>query len=969
MKKLIPIVIIGILVLSGLGAATNNDTTEPTNDVSIQVQDVKLRIAEPTFSLQDEYVTIELDEAETFLSHSGKPMLPVVSKTFSFPVGTRIDDVQVNIDWQRYDLDRKVTPTPVILPLSVEVDPAVIEEKQFNEEVYTSAELYPAEQYRVRLGSGIEDMEHVVFVNVKCYSQYSPANDYVKVPSTIDITVQHELAEPQPTLEQYDLIIITHDIFEDEMQPLVDHKESKGISTKLVTVDEIYDDYDDVSGNDWEQIKMYLADHVLDWDTKFVLLAGGHKGQTHEWYVPDFRSHCWNPADAYDPPYDETYSSDLYYADIYGVDAYGNHVLETWDTNNNGIYAEGPDMPSGTDAMDFYPDVHVGRLPLRYEWEADVAVNKIINYENNADDSWFKKAVLAGGDGFPPERYGGIADPNAWEGEIVCDVFAEHLANRGVESTKAYCSDQGDVQVTKSKHVYNEVSKGCGFAHLTGHANPVVLGSYTPGYTPLTLRPFYTVFNVIQNDNDGKLPFMINEGCHNAQFDVTTQDLIDHYYGDFPEFMISRWEWVPHDASSWYVLHQNGGAIAVIGNTALGLGGLNYGCTEFVGGWIMLRFAEAWGVDGLDHTGSVWTTGINGYINGFDVAGDTGDRKTIEERALIGDPSLRLGGYGSLAGSDPAEETEKQYGPVSVSAPTWSVGDSWTYALDNIDLDLTGIEGRSLTLQLSAGDITLQVTDVTSDTYVTSLKAEGIDVTFGAEFDFLTDEDPIEIPTVSLSNVNIDGSMILDKDSLGINTMNLGLIVDLIENLDNLEGFIGELPGFVDSITPFMSIPANIDINMAFDDTFNLLQFPLENGNDWTIEENKVTVSIDGSVESIWLRLLNFVDKFVDIVPDEIAQFLPNVDVSEVLNYYGMDTVYEIDIPEIPEVEKTPLFMVDGSESVSVQAGTFNAAKISIFEHNADLYYAEGKGNIIKLSGYLSEYIPIFEDINLELVQ
>ena len=973
MKKIIPIFIVGILVFSGLGAATTYNNIAENTEANIEIASFNLDIAGPSFSSQDEFVTIELDESETFTSHSGEPMLPVITKTFSFPLGTRINDVTVDINWERYDLDRKITPTPVILPLSAEVDPAIIEEKKIDEQIYSSAELYPAEPYTVRMGAGIENMEHVVFVNVKCFPQYSPANDYVNLPVKIDIDVEHEADETseQTFEEQYDLIIVTHDLFEEEFQPLVVHKESLGITTKLVTVDEIYDDYESESDYDWEQIKMYLADHVLDWDTKYVMLAGGHVGQTHEWYVPDFRSHCWDPADAYDPPYDETYSSDLYYADLFGVDQYGQKVMETWDTNNNGIYAEGPNMPSGKDVMDFYPDVHVGRIPLRYEWEADVIVNKIIDYENNADDSWFKKAVLAGGDGFPPERYGGIADPNAWEGEIVCDEFGNLLAQRGVESTKCYTSDQGDVQVLTGEDVYTEITKGAGFAHITGHANPVVLGSYTPGFTPLTLRPFYTVFNVVQQDNQGKLTFFVNEGCHNAQFDVTTQDLFDYLFGDFPDFIQTRWEWIPHDASSWMLLQQGGGAIGVIGNTALGLGGLNYGCTEFVGGWIMLRFAEAWAVDGKDYTGEVWTTGINGYIDNFDVSGDTGDRKTIEERALLGDPSVKLGGYSNSLSESEESESEVEYGQVSASAPTWSVGDSWTYTLDTIDLDLTGIEGRGITLQLSSGDIILEVTDVTSDSYITSIKANDMDVTFGAEFDFhIVNRENINIPTVSFDNINIDGEIVFDKENLGIKNMDLGLIADLVENLDNIEDILGmQLPGFVDSIAPFMSIPAEIDLNVAFENPFELLNFPLENDKQWDIPANQITVSIDGSIESIWLRLLSFVNKFVTIVPPEFAQYLPNVDISEVLNDFGIDTIYEFETPEINPalIEETPIFMAKGTENINIEAGSFNAVSIPIFENNAHMYYSESEGNIIQLTGYLSEYIPIVEDINLEL--
>jgi hypothetical protein len=165
-----------------------------------------------------------------------------------------------------------------------------------------------------------------------------------------------------------------------------------------------------------------------------------------------------------------------------------------------------------------------------------------------------------------------------------------------------------------------------------------------------------------------------------------------------------------------------------------------------------------------------------------------------------------------------------------------------------------------------------------------------------------------------------------------------------------------------------MSIPANIELNIAFDDAFELLQFPLENENIWGVSPNTVTVSIDGSVESVWLRLLSFVNKFIPIIPADFAGYLPNVDISEVLNDFGIDTMYTIDIPEIPaELEKSAIFEVMGSENINTQAGSINAVKVSILEDNGILYYSESDGTIVKMIGQLNDYVPILEDVNLEL--
>jgi hypothetical protein len=738
------------------------------------------------------------------------------------------------------------------------------------------------------------------------------------------------------------------------------------------TVDDIYAQYDGVA--DWEEVKLYIADMVEQYGIEFVLLAGGHKGQTHDWYVPDFRSNNWDIATSYVPPYDETYSADHYYADLFRPDAYGFLQFEDWDTNNNGIYAEGPKSLTGTDMQDFYPNVHVGRLPFRYTWEVPIAVDKIIDYENNAQDSWYKKGIMVGGDGFPAERYPGQATPGIYEGEIVGDVFASLLEQKGFTNTKCYLSHNGDVYVEDAKDVYDVVNGGAGWIHMTGHASPFILGSYHPDVFPLIA--FYTGFNVRNFNNDGKLAFMINEGCHNAQFDVTTQELITGYFEEDPYFWINfgREEWIHHDASSWFVLHQGGGAIAVIGNTGLGLGGLDYGCTRFVGGWIMLRFAEAYAVDDMMYTGTVWNKGITEYINTFDVWGDDGDRKTAEERALIGDPSILLGGYGSGTLDEEPETEQPVYGLAAADVPTWSKGDTWTYRIDNIDMNVNPDPeiGRAIEFSLGMGDITMEVIDVTSTSYISTITSDDIDVTIGGMFDWhVSGMDDIEIPTVTLENIALNGELIVDKDNLGITDIKIGITVELIENLDNLQSIIGiQLPAFLDIIIPYMSIPAVIEVDIEFDEPFELLEFPLENDNYWYIHENAVTITIDGSVESVWLRILDIVNKFIPIIPAEFAQFLPDVDISEIMEYYGIPTEYELAFPDIniKDTFKTKIFEVWGTENVNVPAGNFNAVHVSVMEENIILHYSDTVKNVVKLTGYLNDYIPLVDDINLELI-
>ena len=105
-------------------------------------------------------------------------------------------------------------------------------------------------------------------------------------------------------------------------------------------------------------------------------------------------------------------------------------------------------------------------------------------------------------------------------------------------------------------------------------------------------------------------------------------------------------EWVPRCFCSWLVFKNNGGAIASIGNTGLGIGWGNEHWNESLSGWIMPRFYDCYTNQSKNILGEVHDQAITDYIHIIGgINSHHEDRKTIEEWILIGDPSLVIGGY------------------------------------------------------------------------------------------------------------------------------------------------------------------------------------------------------------------------------------------------------------------------------------------------------------------------------------
>ena len=153
--------------------------------------------------------------------------------------------------------------------------------------------------------------------------------------------------------------------------------------------------------------------------------------------------------------------------------------------------------------------------------------------------------------------------------------------------------------------------------------------------------------------NGDKTPFVLVGGCHNAQFNTTMSNIIagikqyglNGYFFQEP-YKFFYMEWVPNDWCSWQVLKKGGGAIGSIGNSALGYGYVGLGATDGLGGWLDPRHFDAYANQSIDILGEMHSQAITDYINIIGrVNVDQIDRKTIDCSILIGDPSLKLGGY------------------------------------------------------------------------------------------------------------------------------------------------------------------------------------------------------------------------------------------------------------------------------------------------------------------------------------
>ncbi|MGC9554770.1 MAG: C25 family cysteine peptidase, partial [Thermoplasmatota archaeon] len=527
-------------------------------------------------------------------------------------------------------LPGKISPAPQPVPLNGEPASYIVEEGP----VYTSDQPYPREWVQWHTGAGIRDGQRVTLVTVHVYpARYLPDSNQLEYVDSAEVVVTYQPPE-QPLLQAdaYDLLIVTADAFRSDVEPLVEHKESYGMRTLLATTSEVYAASD---GRDQaEKLKYYIRDAIEDYGIKYVLLVGGLTSliSGQEWHVPV--RYVYNGEGS-----EPRYLSDLYFADIYNADG----SFASWDTNDDGVYG-GWAFGLGKDLIDGYPDVYVGRLACRNTKEVQAVVEKIMEYESGTDPSWFKRVTLVGGDTFND-----ISAHNYLEGEVATQKTAEYLED--FDPVKLWWSE-GNLQLSK---VMDALNQGSGFVHFSGHGSPGMWmgkdftddphGEYILGME---------VYHMSFLKNDGKYPVWVIGGCHNSMFNATFMDSTLGCVKSLTGTPTWYWMPIPECFGWWPVKVPHGGAIGTLGCTGLGYGTIGDSdgdgipdCIQYLLGYMETRFFELYGQEDVDVLGDMWGTAISDYNDLFPPMEDKIDLKTVQEWVLLGDPSLKMGGYSS----------------------------------------------------------------------------------------------------------------------------------------------------------------------------------------------------------------------------------------------------------------------------------------------------------------------------------
>ena len=327
----------------------------------------------------------------------------------------------------------------------------------------------------------------------------------IRIPSELPLS-SHSLRE---TLliwngHQYDLLIAAPREFIESLKSLRVHKDSTGVVTRLLSLEEIYQAY--LGRDEAEQVKHCLASYETHHHLRYAMLVGDC-----DKFPVRYAKGDRYPSGPDDPTHNTGFCpTDLYYADLFEADgSFGD-----WDRNGNGYFAE---LQGGSVAgklniedIDLRPDIAVGRIPASTVDEVETYVSKVIRYELGAHGStWVKDALL-------------IATTN-WVADAckTQDYIAEHyLGDFIVHKLYEAGNPCEATEIPNSDTINALLNQGVGLVSYVGHAGPDCL------QIPDGL---YCIADLARLSNSDRLPVMFAAGCSTSYFatEPPTQPYMD----------------------------------------------------------------------------------------------------------------------------------------------------------------------------------------------------------------------------------------------------------------------------------------------------------------------------------------------------------------------------------------------------------------------------------------------------------
>ena len=294
------------------------------------------------------------------------------------------------------------------------------------------------------------------------------------------------------------------------------------------------------------------------------------------------------------------------------------------------------------------------------------------------------------------------------------------------------------------------------------------------------------------------------------------------------------------------------------------------------------------------------------------------------------------------------------------TVPVWTVGDSWTYAMNTINVDIDQ-DNLSFHLHFEINELPFQVIEVTNDSYLLNFTA-GISGS-GNIFADLGNNHRINL-SATIEEATIHGLLWYNTSDLALQKIQIVLSGN----------FSGEITELLIPLSHPIPRQTNFTVNAtaAFELPYpTILHFPLnenETGKLWNRPATNVTITgvffsqqMKKTYDLYHNTLVQIIMKILrPLLPpklrDAFNHFLDLLNLIQPQDSYGLVHIEDIcDLTWLLGTHRFPLPEVilwqNAMTTITVPAGTFRCYNLSIMDGVVNAYYNATVGNYVKLSG------------------
>ena len=272
-----PTILIIVLLLLGAGlcpsafATGGNDTVAmpdiPAKTPLYSTQELSFAFQEPKVISDGWSSEISVPGCE-YTVEKGMPQIPVEIQVYRLPLGSSGISVELHgATWNAFKFSAPVKLVPIPIPLNA----GLYEKVYGNTATPPVPQVYPAEPVRVITGAGIDPMTmtRATFAAVHVFPVKITGTGRGEWLSSGEVVLKYTPGNARPIgnspAEHYDFLILSPDDFKTIYDGFATYKTSLGISTKVVTMNDITSGtYFPATGKDGqEMVKYFIKDAEL----------------------------------------------------------------------------------------------------------------------------------------------------------------------------------------------------------------------------------------------------------------------------------------------------------------------------------------------------------------------------------------------------------------------------------------------------------------------------------------------------------------------------------------------------------------------------------------------------------------------------------------------------------------------------------------------------------------------------------